>query len=107
MDLGAVASHAVGLDLGLKELLASPHGLLVTVGQFYRDLEPALAVAQVAGNKARVKASYAKAANRRKDFLHKRSSELVAPSTAVFLGNINAQAIVRTVTGKSTHDCST
>jgi putative transposase len=60
---------AVGLDLGLKDFVASSDGDLGEAQQFYRDLEPALALAQRARKKARVKALHAKIANRRKSFL--------------------------------------
>ena len=88
-DPATVRSQAAGLDLGIKELLASSDGVLEEAQQFYRDLEPALAVAQRAGNKGRVKAIHAKIANRRKDRLHKLSTQLARTSAAVFVGNVN------------------
>lgn len=45
----------------------------------YRDLEPALATAQRAKKPKRVRAIHTKIANRRKDFLHKLSTELTSP----------------------------
>jgi putative transposase len=101
LDPATVRSQAVGLDLGLKELLASSDGVLEEAQQFYRDLEPALAVAQRAGNKNRVKTIHAKIANRRKDRLHKLSTELARTSAAVFVGNVNPKALSQTRMAKS------
>jgi len=40
---------AIGVDLGLKDLAALSTGERIEAKRFYRDLEPALAVAQRAG----------------------------------------------------------
>lgn len=103
-DLARVQEQAVGLDLGLKDLFCSSDGEQVQAQQFYRDLEPALAVAQRAGNKGRVKAIHAKIANRRKDHLHKLSTELVRTNQAVFVGNVDASALAQTGMAKSVLD---
>ena len=63
-----VGTSSVGIDLGLKDLAALSNGQTLESKQFYRDLEPALAVAQRAGHKDRTKAIHAKISNRRKDF---------------------------------------
>jgi IS605 OrfB family transposase len=95
---------AIAFDLGLKDLMAASNGLKVEAQRFYRDLEPALAVAQRAGKKDRVKAIHAKTCNRRKDFLHKESSKIVARHAAVFVGNVNASALAKTKMAKSVLD---
>ena len=68
------------------------------------DLEPALAVAQRAGHKQRVRAIYAKIANRRKDTLHQLSTRRVRQYGAIFVGNVNASALARTRMAKSVND---
>ena len=95
---------AVGIDLGLKEFLATSEGELVEAQRFYRDLEPALAVAQRAHRARRVKALHAKIGNRRKDFLHKLSTGLVRQHQAIFVGDVNARALARTTMAKSVLD---
>ena len=95
---------AVGIDLGLKDFAGLSTGKPVAAERFYRDLEPALASAQRAGNKARVKAIHAKIANRRKDFLHQLSTELVAKHGAIFVGNVNAASLAKTRMAKSVLD---
>ncbi len=79
-------------------------GRTVQAEQFYRDLEPALAVAQRAGNKQRTKAIHAKIANRRKDFLHKLSTQLVKDHGAIFIGNVSAAGLAKTRMAKSVLD---
>ncbi|MEJ6002787.1 RNA-guided endonuclease InsQ/TnpB family protein [Paucibacter soli] len=94
----------IGIDLGLKELLATSDGLKVQAQRFYRDLEPALAVAQRSGKKDRAKAIHAKIGNRRKDFLHKLSTDLVRQNRSIFVGNVNAAALAKTSMAKSVLD---
>ena len=94
-------TSSVGIDLGLKGLAALSNGQTVEAKQFYRDLEPALAVAQRAGHKDRTKAIHAKISNRRKDFLHKLSTRLVKEHGAIFIGNVNAAGLAKTNMAKS------
>lgn len=95
---------ALGIDLGLKALLACSDGKTEEARRFYRDLEPKLAVAQRAGNKRRTRALHAKIANRRKDFLHQLSTALVRKHGAIFVGDVNANALAKTPTAKSVLD---
>ena len=96
--------RSVGIDLGLKEFAATSDGETFEAQQFYRDLEPALAIAQRARKKARMRAIHAKIAARRKDRLHKISTALVQRHGAIFVGNVNAQALTRTRAAKSVLD---
>ncbi len=97
-------TESIGIDLGLKDFAALSNGQTVEAQQFYRDLEPALAVSQRAGNKQRIKAINAKIANRRKDFLHKLSTRLVKEHGAIFIGNVNAAGLAKTHMAKSVLD---
>jgi IS605 OrfB family transposase len=67
-------------------------------------LEPKLAVAQRAGKEDRVRAIHAKITNRRKDFLHKLSTNLTAVNAAIFVGNVNASGLAKTSMAKSVLD---
>lgn len=89
------------IDLGLKDLTALFNGQPVEANQFYRDLEPALAVTQRAGHKDRTKAIHAKISNRRKDFLYKLSTQLVKEHGAIFIRNENAAGLAKTLMAKS------
>ena len=97
-------SAAVGIDLGLKSLISDSEGGEVPAQNFYRDLEPQLAIAQRAGKKNRVRAIHAKIANRRKDHLHKLSTRQVREHAAIFVGNVNASGLAKTNQAKSVLD---
>ena len=103
-DFTVVKEGALGIDLGLKDLMTDSEGNSVEAPQFYRDLEKKLAVAQRAGRKPRVRVIHAKIANRRKDFLHKLSTQQVRQHQAIFVGNVNAQALAQTRMAKSVLD---
>ena len=103
-DIKSEGTAAVGIDLGLKSLAVMSDGETIEAQRFYRDLEPALAVAQRAKNKKRVKAIHAKIANRRKDHLHKLSTRLVRENGAIFVGNVNASGLAKTKMAKSVLD---
>ena len=103
VQAGAVGT-AVGLDLGLEDLLATSDGETVQAHRFYRDLEKNLAVAQRAGKRQRVKAIHAKISNRRKDALHQLSTRLVKQHGAIFVGNVNAGGLAKTRMAKSVLD---
>ncbi|MCZ8254437.1 MAG: transposase [Polaromonas sp.] len=94
----------VGIDLGLKDLATLSDGRKIEAQRFYRDLEPALATAQRAGKKARVRAIHAKIANRRKDFLHQFSSRLVREHGCIVVGDVNAQSLAQGPHAKSVLD---
>lgn len=99
-------ANAIGIDLGLKELAAMSDGRKVAAQRFYRELEPALAVAQRAGNARRLKAIHAKIANRRKDYLHKLTTRLARRHGVVCVGDVNAKALARSPHAKSVLDAS-
>ena len=94
----------VGLDLGLKDLIATSDGATVEAPRFYRDLEGKLAGAQRAGKKDRTRAIHAKIKNRRADHLHKLSRALARSHGAIFVGNVNASALAKTGLSKSVLD---
>ena len=94
----------VGIDLGLKDWVATSAGEKLSAPQFYRGLEPKLAVAQRAGKKNRVRAIHAKIANRRKDSLQQFSTRLVREYGTIFVGNVSASALVKTSQAKSVLD---
>ena len=94
----------VGIDLGLKDLIATSGGIKVEAPRFYRELEQKLAAAQRAGKRSRVRAIHAKIKNRRSDHLHKLSRALVSNHGAVFVGNVDASALAQTGLAKSVLD---
>jgi putative transposase len=107
-SVGSILDRSVpsaGIDLGLKSFAAFSDGRpAVEAERFYRDLEHALARAQRARHRNRSRAIHAKIANRRKDFLHKLSTDLVKANGALFVGNVNASALAKTRQAKSVLD---
>jgi len=95
---------ALGIDLGLTAHMTDSEGEAVEAQQFYRDLEPAIATAQRANKKDRVRALHAKVTNRRKDFLHKLSTKQARESAALFVGDVDASALAQTRMAKSVLD---
>ncbi|WP_299011163.1 transposase [uncultured Shewanella sp.] len=94
---------SVGIDLGCKEAATDSNGQGVK-GRQYRKLEQQLGLAQRANKKQRVKAIHAKIKHRRSDDLHKYSRKLVNENAAIFVGNVNSQAMVKTKMAKSALD---
>lgn len=102
----ALPAKAIGLDFGLKDIVAFSDETLPNVAapQFYRDLEAALAIAQQANKPARVRAIHAKIRNRRKDFLHKLSTGIVRGYGLIVIGDVSSQALIQTAMAKSVLD---
>ena len=96
----------LGIDLGLKSLASFSDPALrnIDAKEFYRGMESKLAMAQRAKKKRLVKTLNAGIANRRKDHHHQLSSELVNQYGAIFVGNVNASALVKTRMAKSVLD---
>lgn len=99
----STGTASVGIDLGLKDCATVSTGQKLQ-GRWYRELEPQLAVAQRARKKRRVKAIHAKIANRRKDAIHKFTTELVKNNAAIFVGDVASAKLVKTKMAKSTLD---
>ncbi len=94
----------VGIDLGLKDFATLSTGKKIKAQRIYQDAEAALAVAQRAGKKERVKAIHAKVANRRGDFHHKLSIRIVREFDYIAVGNLNAAGLAKTSMAKSVLD---
>ncbi|MGV8842722.1 MAG: RNA-guided endonuclease InsQ/TnpB family protein [Pseudomonas sp.] len=100
----STGQEAIGIDLGLKTVATCSDASVLNNARFYRDLEPALAIAQRAGNKARTRAIHAKIANRRKDALHKFSRALVERCGLIVVGDVSSQKLTKTTMAKSVLD---
>ncbi|WP_426172008.1 RNA-guided endonuclease InsQ/TnpB family protein [Pseudoduganella sp. R-34] len=96
--------HGVGIDLGLKDLATPSEGEKIPAQGFYREAEAALAVAQRAHKRRRIKAIQARTARRRLDFLHKSSVELARAFDHIAVGNVNASGLAQTSLAKSVLD---
>ena len=108
-ELSAPETSAFGarrrrIDLGLKSLAALSTGEKIEAPRVYRRYERALAIAQRAGCKPRVRAIHAKIANCRRHFLHELSTRLVRENRRICVGNGNSCALARTSLAKSVLD---
>jgi putative transposase len=98
--------RGVGVDLGLKDMAALSDGTTILAPQFYRKSEAALAVAQRANKRKRIKAIHARIANQRNDFVHQWSMKIVATYDYIVVGNVNAAGLAKTSMAKSVYDVS-
>jgi len=96
--------HGVGIDLGLKDLATPSEGEKIPAPGFYCEAEAALAVAQRAHKRRRIRAIQARTARRRLDFLHNRSVELARAFDHIAVGNVNASGLAKTSLAKSVLD---
>ena len=110
IEVDAMAANArapvrgVGIDLGLKDFAALSTGEKIEAQRIYRGMEQALAIAQRAHKKRRVKAIHAKIANSRNDFHHKLSTRLVREFDYIAVGNVSAAGLAKTSMAKSVLD---
>ncbi|MDF3037175.1 MAG: transposase, OrfB family [Paucimonas sp.] len=96
--------HGVGIDLGLKDLAVLSNEERIAAPGFYRKAEMALAAAQRAHKKRRIRAIHARTARQRMDMLHNRSAELARAFDHIAVGNINASGLAQTSLAKSVLD---
>jgi IS605 OrfB family transposase len=98
------AGSAVGIDLGLKDLAALSTGEKIEAPRLVRSAEAKLAVAQRARKTKRARAIHRKVANRRKDFLHKKSAEITQRFGLIVVGNVSPSKMARSSMAKSVLD---
>lgn len=96
----------VGIDLGLKALATLSDGTTIPALRHYRQYEAALAVAQRARNKRRVRAIHAKIANARRHHLHEWSTKLARENHLIVVGNVGPAKLAKTKMAKSILDAS-
>lgn len=94
----------VGIDLGLKDFATLSTGEKIAAPCFYRASEARLATAQRARKTKRVRAIHAKAATRRRDWLHQQSARIVKDHGLIIIGNVNASKFAQTTMAKSVLD---
>ena len=97
-------NRSVGIDLGLKTLAQLSTGETVYTPSFFRKSEQAIAFASRAKKTKRVRNIHAKVANRRKDFLHKASSEISKNFRLIVVGDVKSSKLAKTIMAKSVLD---
>lgn len=98
------SSGKIGIDLGLKTFATLSDGRKIEMPRAYRQIEAKLAVAQRAHNKPRAKALHIHAANVRRDFHHKISTDLARSNALIAVGNVNSKQLAQTRMAKSVLD---
>lgn len=100
----SVATHeAVGIDLGCKDAAVTSDADRCQTGSYCR-LEAKIAQAQCRGHKRQAKRLHRKAANYRKDALHKFSTALVQKYRRIYIGDVSSRQLVKTKMAKSVLD---
>jgi len=101
---GELPAKAVGIDLGLKDVATTSDSERLPAGRWFRDAEQKVSQAQRRGHKRQAKRLHKKAANRRKDALHKFSASLVERYGAIYVGDVSSTKLVKTRMAKSVLD---
>jgi putative transposase len=96
--------EAVGLDLGLKDTVATSDGEKLQAGHFYRRIEQRIAQAQRRGHKRQAKRLHRRCARGRKDALHKFSRRIVDSYQTIFIGDVSSLKLAKTPMAKSVLD---
>lgn len=95
---------SIGIDLGLKDLIATSAGEKVEAPRWFRKQQERIATAQRANKARQVRSLRASVANRRSNHLHKLSHRLVQEHGAIFVGNVNSAKLIKTKMAKSVLD---
>lgn len=97
-------AKAVGIDLGLRTIATASDGQTLPAGRWTNEIAAKLANAQRRGHKKQAKRLHKKAANSRKDALHKFSRSLVNECGAIYIGDVSSSKLVKTRMAKSVLD---
>jgi putative transposase len=96
--------EAVGIDLGLKHTAVTSEGERLEAGHFYGNLEAKIAQAQRRGHRRQAKRLHRRAANRRKDALHRFSRRIVDRYQTIVVGDVSSTQLVKTRMAKAVLD---
>ena len=101
-----VGQAEIGIDLGLTQQIACSDGVIYSRANLTRAHEHALAIAQRAHKKKRVKAIQAKIANTRADWTHKVTTAIARRATLIVIGDVSSTKLIKTPFAKSTYDAA-
>ena len=104
VDESVAPLEKVGVDLGLKEVAVTSDDAHCEKSRFYRGIEQKIAQAQRRGHRRQAKYLHRRAANRRKDALHKFSRQLVDQYQKIAVGDVSSPQLVKTRMAKSVLD---
>lgn len=95
---------SVGVDLGLTSIVTLSDGSKIHNPRHTQKFAQKLAKAQRAGRKKIAKRIHAKIKNKRKDYLHRVSTDLVRRFEFIAVGDISIPSLVKTRMAKSVYD---
>jgi IS605 OrfB family transposase len=104
VEYALAPSHAVGIDLGLKDVAVTSDGDRCEAGYFYRGIEREIAQAQRRAHRLTAKRLHRRAANRRRDALHKFSRQIVNRYQNIVVGDVSSPKLVQTHMAKAVLD---
>jgi IS605 OrfB family transposase len=96
--------ESVGIDLGLKTIATTSDGEKLEAGRWTQGHAVALANAQRRGHKKQAKRIHRRAANQRKDALHKFSRRMVDRYQMIVVGDVSSLKLTKTKMAKSVLD---
>lgn len=88
--------EVVGIDLGLKAIATTSEGEILEAGRWTQQMAAKLALAQRRGHRRQAKRWHRKAANRRRDALHKFSKKVVDRYQKIVVGDVSSSKLVKT-----------
>ncbi len=94
----------IGIDLGLKDQATCSDGRKYNRENLTRRYADDLAMAQRARKKRRVTALHAKIKNARKDWAHKKTTEMVRRAQLIVVGDVSSSRLAKTRMAKSIYD---
>lgn len=94
----------VGIDLGLKDVAVTSDGDRCEADRFYRGIEQRIAQAQRRAHQRQAKRLHRRAANRRRDALHKFSRRMVDRYQNIVVGDVSSTRLTQTWMAKSVLD---
>lgn len=104
-DKGRIKTgREVGIDLGLKTLATLSDGVELNRENLTKKFEVQLAKAQRARKKKRVTTIHTKIKNKRKDWNHKATTQLVGEYDKIVVGNVSSYKLKKTRMAKSVSD---
>jgi putative transposase len=94
----------VGIDLGLIDIAVTSDNDRLERGDFYRGIEEKLSQAQRRGHKRQAKRLHRRAANRRRNALHRFSRKIVNKYQTIVVGDVSSLSLAKTRMAKSVLD---
>lgn len=83
---------AVGIDLGLKDLVTCSDNISYTNNKYYYKLQERLGAAQRAGKKKQVKNISKRIKNKRMDYIHKLTTDIINSYDLIVIGDLHLGA---------------